>query len=421
MIEQQILARLEILFAQHRFDDAEKLLLGFLEQYPTNDYAQYMLAVVYFNQNKLELCRNLIDPLIAENPEETEYLGLSVRLDISQELFASADEKCEMLISQDPENPEFYNLLATSKFRQRKYDKALFFAQKALETDPENLVALNLKSTLSGILGKEEDAFLSINEALQQDPNNDWTIANHGRQLLNQGKVQEALERFKEALSINPNNALAQYGLTEALKSRFWPYKMFYKYQMLMSRLNSNQIWGIMIVAFILMRFLQTTADNNPDLAIFLMPLIYIIVAVFLSTWLMTPLMNLYLLTNKYGRLLLDDDDKKSAKYVGYSLSAAVFFAILLVITKAKGLDLAALFFIALMIPLGSMYNPPKAKDKDRMFMITMGILGVGILGLVVNFIFDYNMIVIIAFGGIFIYQWLINAVMIKSGAKVNE
>lgn len=419
MTEGQLGARLELLFSQQRFDEAEKLLLAHLSQFPANNHAQYMLAVVYYNQNRIDDSRAIVEQLLGEEPDRTHYLALSTRLDLAQDLYDKAEEKCGFLIAQDPSNEEFYNLMATIKFNQRNYDKALFFAEKALAINPEDLLALNLKTTVAGILGRKGEASLTIQEALNQDPNNDWTIANHGRQLLNEGKVDEALERFKDSLSINPNNDLAQYGLKEALKSRFWPYKMFYKYHMLMSRLDKKQMWMVIIGAYVALQILQRTARNNPELSVYLYPIVYLIVAAFLSTWLIGPLMNLYLLTNKYGKLLLDDNDKKSALYVGYSFIAMAGSLILYFFNRGEAFLLMALFFVALMIPLGSMYTPttPEARKKTQNF--TLGILIVGLLGLALKFVSGDEILVIVAFGGIFIYQWYLNSVMIKAGARM--
>ena len=419
MTEGQLSARLELLFSQRRFEDAESLLLGFLEQFPANQQAQYMLAVVYYNQNKLDESRPLIEQLLGESPDKTHLLALSTRIDLAQELYEKAEEKCGFLISMDPENEEFYNLMATIKFSQRNYDKALFFAEKALAIDPEDLQALNLKISVSGILGRREAASTTIQEALQQDPNNDWTIANHGRQLLNEGKINEALERFKDALSINPNNSLAQYGLKEALKSKFWPYKMFFKFQMLMSRLDSRQMWIVIIGAYFGLQILSRLASSYPKFALFLYPLIFLIVAVFLSTWLIGPIMNLYLMTNKYGKLLLDDYDKKSATYVGYSLIAAVVSFGIFLVQGAESIGTMALFFVALMIPLGTMYNPVNAEGRKKTFYFTMAILATGIIGLVVKFSSGSDMVLMVAFAGIFIYQWYLNSVMIKAGSRM--
>lgn len=417
MTESQLTARLELLFSQQRFAEAEELLLGFLEQFPANVRGQFMLAIVYYSQNKLDEASPIVENLIADDPESLEYLALSARIELGRGLLDRAEEKVEILIAGDPSDPEFYNLMATIKFRQRNYDKALFFADKALALDPEDLAALNLRTTVSGILGRKEDAYVSIHEALQHDPNNDWTIANHGQQLLHEGRVSEALERFKEALSKNPNNELAQYGLKEALKSKFWPYKMFYKYQLLMSRLTSSQMWGIMIVAYFALRFLQRTAETRPELAVFLMPIVYLVVAIFLSTWIIQPLMNLYLLTNKYGKLLLDKYDKKAAQYVGVSLLLAIIFLVSSI--WMEGLGIIGLFFVALMIPLGTMYSPPTKENRQRTVYFTLGILIVGVLGFVLKLITGNDIVMFLGFGAIFIYQWVLNGIMIKAGARM--
>lgn len=415
----QLSTRLELLFNQQRYEEAERLLQGYLDQYPSDEYARYMLCVTYYSQNKLDEAEPILNGLIEENPAEHGFLALSARIDIARDLLPKAEEKIELLIAADPEEPEYYNLMANVKFKQRNYDRALYFSDKALSLDPEDLQALNMRSTAAGVLGKNEDAQISIQEALQHDPDNDWTIANHGQQLLREGKVHEALERFKEALAINPNNDLAQYGLKEALKSKFWPYKMFYKYQLLMSRLTSQQMWGIMIGAYIVLRILSRTAESNPSLALFLNPIVYLIVAVFLSTWIIQPLMNLYLMTNKYGQLLLDKYDKKAAKYVGVSLLLATISLAASFVVDMEGLMIIAVFFVALMIPLGTMFNPPTKSGRQKTVFFTIGILAAGMLGFFIKLSTGSDIGIIIPFAAIFIYQWLLNGIMIKAGSRI--
>jgi len=419
MTHGQLSARLELLFNQQRFGEAEQVLHAYLEQNPTDEYGQYMLSIAYFSQNKLEKAEGILNAMIRNNPTEYGFLALSARIDIAKELLPKAEEKIELLIAENPQDPEYYNLMATVKFKQRNYDQALFFAKKALELDPEDLQALNLHTTISGILGNREAAHISINEALQHDPENDWTIANHGQQLLREGRVEEALERFEEALAKNPNNDLAQYGLTEALKSRFWPYKMFYKYQVLMSRMTSQQMWIFMIGAYIALRFLSRMADRNPEYAVFLNPLVYLIVAIFLGTWIIQPLMNLYLLTNKYGKLLLDKYDKMSARYVGIALSLSIIILIISLTTNQESLQIAALFFAAMMIPLGTMFNPPSKEGRKKTVQFTLGILMVGLIGLAIMMFTGNDVGILITFGGIFIYQWVLNGMMIKAGSRI--
>ncbi len=417
----QLSARLELLFNQQRYEEAEHQLHGYLEEFPSDQYAQYMLAVTFFSQNKLDQADQVLNLLIEDNPAEHGYLALSARIDIAREFLAKAEEKIEILLSADSQDPEHYNLMATVKFKQRNYDRALWFAERALSIDPENLQALNLRTTVSGILGHTEAANISIKEALQQDPENDWTIANYGQQLLREGRVEEALDQFKDSLSKNPNNELAQYGLKEALKSRFWPYKIFYKYQMFMSRLTSRQMWGLMIGAFFTLRILGQTAERNPELAVFLNPVIYLVVAVFLSTWIIQPLMNLYLLTNKYGKLLLDDHDKQSAKYVGISLLLALVGIAGSLILGVESLMIIALFFVALMIPLGTMFHPPTSAGRKKTVYFTIGIVAIGLIGFFLKLGSGSDLGIIIALGGIFVYQWFLNGIMIRAGSRMMD
>lgn len=421
MNEGQLSARIKLLFSQDRFQEAEKLLGSFLEQYPDNQLGRYYLVITYYQQDKLSEAMVILEQLMAEYPEKPMYIALAARVEIAQELYERAIEKCEFLISMDPEDPEYYNIMATAKYNQRNYDKALYYADKALELDPEDLDALNLRTSAAGILGRNDAANLSIAEALQQNPNNDYTIANHAHQLLREGKVQESLDRFKEALALNPNNVVARYGLQEAMKSKFWPYKMFYKYQLAMSKLAGRQMWAVIIGAYVGINLLNRLAESNPAIAPFVRPIVITVVIIFLSTWIINPLLNLYLLRNQYGRLLLDEDDKKSAKLVGSSLLIAIAAWIGSFILPINGLEMVAIFFVAMMIPLGSMYNPPKEDDVVKTTRATLGIFILGMIGLAFMMTTGNQLVVMLAFAGIFIYQWYLNSIMIRSGARIMD
>jgi len=267
---------------------------------------------------------------------------------------------------------------------------------------------------IGGIIG-DGATDQTISDALHLNPENASTIANHGMQLLRQGKVNEALDRLSYALSLDPTNNLARYAMGEAMKNKFWPYKMFFKYGQFAAKLSGKSSWTFIIGAYIVYQILNWLADKNEILRPFLTPVIYIILGLFLLTWVMDPLMNLYLLSNKYGRLLLDADDKKMAKLCGVSLSVAIISLALHFYLGTPPFLMCALAFGLFLIPLGTFLKPNRNSNRKMTKALTIGIVSVGALGAVLNI----ELLLIVSFIGIFGYQWLINGIMIKENARV--
>lgn len=122
-------------------------------------------------------------------------------------------------------------------------------------------------------------------------------------------------------------------------------------------------------------------------------------------------------MTNKYGRLLLDDDDKKMAQYTGASLLISLIgFGFYLTIGGETNL-MAGIFFVGMMIPLGSFLAPYDVAKKKKLTMFTIGILVLGILGLVVK----NEALLTGAFIALFGYQIYMNSISISSSARKVE
>lgn len=408
-----ILQRVELLLEQNRLPEAKTLLQQYLSDYPTDPKARFILAYVLYRQDENTASRQLAEGLFAENPEDSQVLRLLAGIDLADDLHEAAESKAAAIIRMEPEDADSYILMSRVKLAKRNYDQAFHYVEKALELDSENIEALNLRTMISGILGNQ-DTRSSIESALELDPENAHTIASHGWQLVREGKVQEALERLRYALSIDPNNELAQFAMAEALKARFWPYRLLLKYGQFMERMSGQNSWMFLIGAYVAYRVLIGIAETNPALQPFLMPLVYLIMAVFLSTWLLDPLMNLYLLSNPYGRLLLDKEDKQMARWTGISLLAAlVFLGAYFLLDVQNCLDLAIISGL-MMIPMGSILKPRSKTARRNLWLLVGGAAGIGFLGAITG----SAQLFFMGIFGLFIYQWVLNAAIIKENAR---
>lgn len=416
MNQQGIIERAQLLLTQHRPDEARKLLTDYLAQYPEDFDAKLIYGYALLQSDESKDAYELSTELLSERPDSIQAIVLASEVDLGEERYERALSRGEHLIELAPYLPTGYQIIARSYLGQRNIDKSRIFIDKALELDPEDIDALNFKIMIDGMDGKS-DTDDTLDTALRLDPNNPYSIANHGMQLLRKGNVRESLERFKEALALDPENYIAKTGMSEALKSRFWPYRMFFKLGEKMSRLSELGAWKVVIGGYLLVRVLRGIAKNNEAIAPFIFPIIIALVALFYLSWVFSPLMNVYLLTNPYGKYLLDEDDQKMAKYSAASLGLAILCAIGYFAFGIERLGLGGFFFFGMLIPLGSFLNVQNPSKRKSIIIFVVGMLVVGVLGILLN------QVILVGIGllCIFIYQWVFNAIMLNEHSRVYD
>ena len=407
------LERVELLLKQQRTEDARQLLESYLDENPQDFRGRYYMAAILLESGEKEDARAMCEHLLMEEPDNYGVLHLAINVDLADDKDQAAEEKAEQLIELYTEDSDAHVLMSRIKLHQRNYDRAIESANRVLELDAENEDAYGIKISIGGLLG-EKDTNQTIEDALQVNPENPSLIANKGYQLIRDGKIDEGLDLLKDALSRDPNNQLARFGLMEGLKSKFWPYRMFMKYAEYSAKLSEKGSWTFIIGAYVVYRILGKTAENNPELAPFIYPIVYFILFLFISSWVMTPLMNLYLLMNQYGRLLLDKDDKTMARLVGVAAGSSLVFLAGYLITNIELFSLVALVCFISMIPLGTFLNPVKEKNRKITKAFAIGIPVLGLIGI-------FSGVIMVYFGALillFVYQWMLNGIMIRENSR---
>ena len=408
-----LIERLHLLQSQARWQESRTLLETYLADHPDEPIAQLYYLNTLSNMGEKERARELIGPLLSENPDNPMVLRLAAIIELNDKKPKIAEQFAGQLMEMDAEDDDAYTLMAKAKLDQRNYDAALHYTNEALAINPQNTEALNMKIYIGGFLGKT-DTEETIAEALHINPEDSSTIANHGYQLLRNGKVEEALERLKYALSLNPANQLARFAMLEALKARFLPYRLYFKYQEAMAKMSGGASFGIMIGLWFGVNFLNRQASANPEYALYIMPVVYIIVFLFLMTWIIDPLMNFYLLTNKYGRLLLDKDDKLMASLVGGSLGMAALSLAVFLITGYSGFQLFTAAFVLLTIPLGSFLRPKRKQPRQLLTLYTGALAAFALFGIPLG----SSLLINLALFGLLAYQFILNGMMVKEHGR---
>ncbi|HZV68564.1 MAG TPA: tetratricopeptide repeat protein [Saprospiraceae bacterium] len=414
MTEDSRLSKIGILIQQNKFTEAERILKELLSEDSNDIHLLSLLAEVNLQQSRPDTAKSIIDNAIGLSPDSPHLFFIKSRIAIQQDDYDGAERNIEQSIALDPYDADYFALLANIKLSRKQFEKALELSDTALEIDAENLLALNTRSTALLKLNKSEESFDTIRGALREDPNNAYTHANYGWGLLEKGDPKQALVHFKESLKNDPDFDTAQAGMVEALKATNPFYRLFLKYAFWMSNLTARYQWGVIIGFYVVYRIINSLARNNEALQPYLYPLLIVLALFAFSTWVITPISNLFLRFNPYGQLLLDRKEKMSSNFVAASLSVSVLGVLLYFIFADNRFLPIAAFGFAMMLPLSVMFSRTKQKNaliKYAIVMTGIGILAIGITFKTGNIVNGASLIFIFGFIG---FQWVANYLMIK-------
>lgn len=409
-----LLQRASQLMSLKRFAEAEKAIMDVLITDPINPEAISMLAICKSELHNNSEALKLIHQAIGIRPDNDYYLYLASLIHFRNEDLKSAYRFVANAIAYNPNQADYFGLQAMILIGKKEWENALLSANKGLSIDGESLVNLNARSTALLKLNRKGEAFETIRESLYKDPENDATHANIGWGKLEQGNVHEALESFRASLQLNPENQNAKAGLVEALKARYWFYRIFLKYAFWVNNLKAGSQWVLLLGMYFGVKILQGIARLDPILKLLITPIIYLYLAFAFSTWLITPLSNLFLRLNIYGRYALTKNEVVSSNFVGLSLLLAILSLALFWASKSDIFLLSAIYFVFLMLPLGSMLRPTKERARLILLSYTVALALIGLMGL---FLIESNtstLLWTIFIYGTIAYQWLSNFLTIN-------
>jgi len=414
MIE-TMLQRAHQLMQHNRYKDAERELINILSIDPSNASALALLSICKIEHDDLSEASRLIQDAIGREPANDHFLYIQSLIFVKQDKTKEAEKFIRSAISLNPESAEYFGLLATIKLNKKDWQAALEAADHGLSIDASNLLCLNSRSTALFKLDRKDDAYSTIREAISQDPENEVTHTNIGWGLLEKGDHLEALRHFREALRINPNYGNAKAGLVQGLKARYWFYRIFLKYSFWLGNMKSKGQWVVIIGLYIGIRILNTLAESNERLGLFLKPIVYLYIAFAISTWIITPLSNLFLRLNVYGRYALTEKAIRASNFVGVSLLIGLLGGIIFLFNGGLLYLLILFFGVSMMIPLASMFNPEKKTSRNILvgYAIALGLIGAFVLFqcAVTGGIGDAANVYII---GAIAYGWVANALVMR-------
>lgn len=361
-----------VLMEQSRPDLAEKEFRQALAADPDHAMAHAFLAQCLLDKDEVNEATDEAKIAIRLAPEWPFSHSVLARTMAERNRLDEALASAEEALRLDPTDADTYALVAGIHFQSRRWPAALQAAEEGLQHDAEHVGCNNLRAMALTKLGRTEEAGATIAATLSRSPEDPFSHANRGWTALHEGDKKKALEHFREALRLDPEMDYAKAGLVEALKARNPIYGLMLKYFLFMSRLSHQAQWAIIIGGYLGYRFLNQLRVQNPQWSPWIRPLLVAYIAFAVMTWIASPLFNVMLRFNKFGRYALSDDQRKGANLVAVvALPAIVCLVWWLAADNDIGF-IAMIYFGLLLLPVSAIYNCDRGWPRRGMAIYTI-------------------------------------------------
>jgi tetratricopeptide (TPR) repeat protein len=216
----------EILFAQRRYDLAEHEYRKAIAFDPSHPISKSMLALCLCEQKKYREAIQMAREAVAEGPDESycHYARAHVFFRCSR--LNQARPAIIEAIRLNPNHAANFGEHALIELNAGNPSKALTVAAQGLALNPEDLNSHIARVRALDRLGRKKQAREAAKELLRIGPDDQYAHLNTGWSFLTLGDHRQAAEHFREALRINPSLEDAQKGLLEALRRRFFLYRI---------------------------------------------------------------------------------------------------------------------------------------------------------------------------------------------------
>jgi tetratricopeptide (TPR) repeat protein len=206
-----------------QFKDATEALQAYIASHPQSDDAMYLLAYVFFREDKPKESLQLFTDAAKLRSPTSDHLKI-VSLDyVLLKDYVDAGHYLEIVLDMDPNNLEARYYLGRVRYQQNRLDDAMAAFREVLRRDPSNVKAEdNLGLCLEG-KNQVEQAIAAYQNAIALDES---SLVHTEQPYLNLGILQarnnnnrEALLLLTKAQKIAPKSAQVHYQLAKSLFS----------------------------------------------------------------------------------------------------------------------------------------------------------------------------------------------------------
>jgi tetratricopeptide (TPR) repeat protein len=367
-----------VLMEQERYALAEDKLHECLATSPDNALAHALLADCLCERERLDEATAESRQAIRLDPELPHGYASLAHVLHERNHFEEAEKAIQEALRLEPENAHHYARLAAIHLGRRDWPATVDAAERGLTMDPENVGCKNLRAMALVKLGRNEEAGATIASALARAPENAFTHANQGWALLHEGKRQKALEHFREALRLDPTMDFAKAGIVEAMKSKNFIYAVMLRYFLWMARLSRTGQWAVILGGYFGYQILSRVADANPAWKPWIQPLLIAYMVFAVMTWIASPLFNLLLRMDRFGRYALSRDQIVASNFIGIQLALILVCGGYYLYSDELLALLAAGYFGLLLLPVSAGFNCDAGWPRKMMILYTASLALIG-------------------------------------------
>jgi Flp pilus assembly protein TadD len=378
-MQNPILHRAILLYSQHRHELAEQELRRLLTEQPEDAEALGWLGLCLVKQKKYDEAEQATQAAIGHAPDMGFCYYAHAWVLHDRNKLSEAEKAIAEALKQDPYTPSYLALQSQFFADRKNWSEALASAEEGLAIDPENVECNNLRAMALVSLGRKKEAAASLHTTLQTDPEEAVTHANLGWTYLDQGQVEKAIEHFRESLRLDATLEWAQTGLIEAIKARFWPYRVLLRFFLWMNKLDDRIKLVILLGGFFGNQLLRSLAADYPVLAPWITPITTAYIILVLLTWFGVPLANLCLMTHPFGRMALKPRDQRIALLIGGFLLAMLVSYITYLRTDDILYSVIFVMLFMFLFPMMSWHMAPEGRPRLMMFIYMMALAGLGL------------------------------------------
>lgn len=353
------LHRAEFFIARRRFPEAEAEVRRALAEEPERADAWAMLGLVHLACERLDEALECARAAVGHDPTSTYALYVLTRVHDRREEPGQAAAAIAAAVRLDPGDAHLVAEEARLHLVADRHREALAAAERGLAIDPDHRGCNDLRARALVLLGRADEAADAVQANLARDPEDADAHVTLGYLRLKAGRHAEALASFREALRLDPSHPSARAGLVEGLKARHSLYGLFLRYVFAMEKLGQKAGWGLIIGLWLGYRFLLKLSREHPEWGVYLYPLIGLYIGFFLFTWTASSIFNWLLSLDRFGRLTLDPDERRHARWTGAALAGVAAAGALWATVPGFPGGVAMAGFLVFLIPLSIVYACP--------------------------------------------------------------
>lgn len=382
--------RIQLLLSQARYTLAEQELWQILGEYPEHPLPRALLALCLHEQQRPKEALEQAQTAIHLAPDASFCHYILAVVEHGNHHPKAARSAIDTALAIDPDSPEYFAFRGSLALEDSHWKAALADADAGLALDAEHTQCLNLRSMALLKLGRGEEAKAAIDTALEVAPEDATVHAQRGWTLLEKGEYGPALEAFQEALRLDPNLEPARSGMLEALKARYWIYRLMLRYFFWIGRFGRGHQFVVLFTILLGARLLVSLAKGQ-SWAYGIVAIMLGLYFVFnLMSWVSDPLFNLLLRTTPYGSLMLSEREKQATDWFILLGGGGLVSIAIAILSWNLGLLTLALLFgwisgvsLSLLVPIAGSFGPDSATARQILGLYTAGLASVATLAAV--------------------------------------